>query len=85
MLRAEPYVTSLNASGHPMRFGELNVPIPAEQARWAYHNAHLMRKRFFLSDIVYFLGWFDEAWTDRVLARMDELVDRARKPEPAVV
>jgi glycerol-1-phosphate dehydrogenase [NAD(P)+] len=78
MLRAEPYVRSLNASGHPMLFNELNVPIPEDQARWAYHNAHLMRKRFFASDIVYFMGWFDEGWTDRVFARMQELVDGAR-------
>lgn len=85
MLRAEPYVRSLNASGHPMYFSELNVPISDEQARWAYHNAHLMRKRFFASDIVYFLGWFDENWTDRVFARMNELVDAARRGSPSLV
>lgn len=85
MLRVEPYVRSLNASGHPMLFDELNVPIPEDQARWAYHNAHLMRKRFFASDIVYFMGWFDEGWTDRVFARMHELVDDARKTSPTLV
>jgi glycerol-1-phosphate dehydrogenase [NAD(P)+] len=85
MLRVEPYVRSLNASGHPMLFDELNVPIPEDQARWAYHNAHLMRKRFFASDIVYFMGWFDEGWTDRVFARMHELVDDARKASPSLV
>ena len=85
MLRVEPYVRSLNASGHPMLFDELNVPIAEEQARWAYHNAHLMRKRFFASDIVYFMGWFDEGWTDRVFARMHELVDDARKASPSLV
>ena len=79
MTRVEPYVTALAKAGHPLYFEELNVPVPESQARWAYHNAHLMRKRFSSGDLIYFLGWFDEAWTDRVFARMHELVEGARK------
>ena len=78
MTRVEPYVTALEKAKHPLYFEELNVPVPESQARWAYHNAHLMRKRFSSSDLIFFLGWLDDAWTDRVFARMHELVDGAR-------
>ncbi len=65
-------------AGHPLYFEELNVPVAESQGRWAYHNAHLMRKRFSHGDLLYYLGWFDEDWTDRVFARMHELVEKAR-------
>ncbi len=78
MTRGEPYVTALEKAKHPLYFEELTVPVPESQARWAYHNAHLMRKRFSSSDLIFFLGWLDDAWTDRVFARMHELVDGAR-------
>ena len=77
--RAEPYVVALAKAGHPLYFEELNHPVPESQARWAYHNAHLMRKRFSSGDLLNFLGWFDEDWTDRVFARMHELIEAARK------
>ncbi len=77
--RAEVYVKALASAGHPLYFEELNVSVPESQARWAYHNAHLMRKRFSSGDLINFLGWFDAAWTDRVFARMHELVEGARK------
>jgi glycerol-1-phosphate dehydrogenase [NAD(P)+] len=78
-LRAEDYVEAYQAAGHPLYSEELNVPVPESQARWAYHNAHLMRKRFSHGDLLFYLGWFDESWTDRVFARMHTLVDKARK------
>ena len=77
--RVEPYVKALAKSGHPLYFEELNHPIPESQARWAYQNAFLMRKRFSSGDLLNFLGWFDGDWTDRVFARMHELVDEVRK------
>jgi len=79
IMRAEPYVKALADAGHPLSFEELNVPVPESQGRWAYHNAHLMRKRFSSGDLLFYLGWFDQAWTDRVFARMHELVDAVRK------
>lgn len=78
--RAEEYVPAYQRAGHPLYFEELNVSIPESQGRWAYHNAHLMRKRFSHGDLLYYLGWFDEAWTERVFARMHELVEKARNP-----
>lgn len=83
MTRVEPYVKALALSGHPLYFEELNIRVPESQARWAYHHAHLMRKRFSSGDLINYLGWFDEAWTDRVIARMHEVVDGVRKSRAA--
>ena len=38
-----------------------------------------MRNRFSSADLLHFLGWFDESFTDRIFARMHELADRARQ------
>lgn len=80
--RAEDFVPAYQSAGHPLYFEDLNVPLPENQGRWAYHNAHLMRKRFSHGDLLYFLGWFDEAWTDKVFARMHELIEKARVDTP---
>lgn len=76
--RVEPYVKALAKAGHPLYFEELNHPVPEIQARWAYQNAFLMRKRFSSGDLLNFLGWVNDDWTDRVFARMHELVDAER-------
>ncbi len=84
IMNAEAYVQSLESAGHPLYFEELNICVPEDQARWAYHNAHLMRKRFSSGDLLNYLGWFTPAWTDRVFARMHQLIDETRKQHAAV-
>jgi glycerol-1-phosphate dehydrogenase [NAD(P)+] len=84
IMGVEPYVRALAAARHPLLFEELNVSVPEEQGRWAYHNAHLMRKRFSSGDLLYYFGWFTEAWTDGVFARMHQLVDEARREQATV-
>jgi len=78
VMEAEPYVQALAAAGHPLIFEELNICVPEDQARWAYHNAHLMRKRFSSGDLINYLGWFTDAWTERIFARMHQLVNETR-------
>lgn len=80
ILRAEKYVASYQEAGHPLYFEELNVPVAESQARWAYQNAHLMRKRFSHADLLYYTGFWDDAWVDRIFARMHELVESVRHP-----
>jgi glycerol-1-phosphate dehydrogenase [NAD(P)+] len=79
IMEPEPYVKALAAAGHPLNFEELNICVPEDQARWAYHNAHLMRKRFSSGDLINYFGWFTEAWTERVFARMHQLIKEARE------
>jgi glycerol-1-phosphate dehydrogenase [NAD(P)+] len=76
---AEECLQALVAAGLPSRFDDLPTPIPEDQARWGFANAHLMRNRFSSADLLHFLGWFDEAFTDRVFTRMHGLVGRARQ------
>jgi glycerol-1-phosphate dehydrogenase [NAD(P)+] len=75
---AKECVEALVTAGLPLRFEELPTPIPEEQARWAFANAHLMRNRFSSADLLHFLGWFDEGFVDRVFTRMHQLTDQAR-------
>jgi glycerol-1-phosphate dehydrogenase [NAD(P)+] len=37
--------------------------------RWALENCHLMRNRFTLADLLFFLGWWDDAFVERLLER----------------
>ncbi len=79
MLKPEAVVGALAAAGHSLLFEELNVPVPEEEARWAFRNAHLMRKRFSSGDLLFYTGLFDEALTDVVFSRMHELAKGARE------
>jgi glycerol-1-phosphate dehydrogenase [NAD(P)+] len=72
----EECVEALVTAGLPLRFEELPTPIPEEQARWAFANAHLMRNRFSSADLLHFLGRLDEGFVDRVFTRMHELTGR---------
>lgn len=61
-------VAALRAAGAPVRFAELDPPVEPDLARWAVANSHLMRDRFTVAD----LGWFLGAWDhDGVAAVLD--------------
>lgn len=60
---------ALAQAGAPVRFGELNPPASPETVRWALRNCHLMRNRFTLADLLFFLGWWDDAFVERLLER----------------
>jgi glycerol-1-phosphate dehydrogenase [NAD(P)+] len=62
---------ALKESGAPARFGELDPPIPEETAFWALRHCHLMRNRFTLADLLFFIGWWDDGF-------VEGLFDRAR-------
>src|SRR5918998_4039856 len=60
---------ALQESGAPARFSELDPPVPQETARWALRNCHLMRDRFTLADLLFFFGWWDDEFVERLLDR----------------
>jgi glycerol-1-phosphate dehydrogenase [NAD(P)+] len=62
---------ALEESEASARFGELDPPVPRDTAFWALRNCHLMRDRFTLTDLLFFLGW----WNDEFV---EKLFDRAR-------
>jgi glycerol-1-phosphate dehydrogenase [NAD(P)+] len=49
---------TLTKAGAPIRFRDLDPPIPADTVRWALANCHLMRDRFSIVDLAFFL----DAW-----------------------
>ena len=60
---------ALREAGAPARFGELDPPVAPGVARWALANCHLMRNRFTLADLLFFAGWWDEGFVERILER----------------
>lgn len=60
---------ALEESGAPARFSDLDPPVPGETAFWALRNCHLMRNRFTVADLLFFLGWWDDAFVERLLER----------------
>ena len=80
---ADECVQAIGDAGLPLRWEDLPVPIPEDEARWAYANAHLMRDRLSHADLLHFVGWFDEAFVDRVFTRARELAGALRPSSPA--
>jgi glycerol-1-phosphate dehydrogenase [NAD(P)+] len=78
ILRADKYVEAYHVAGHPLLFEELNVPVLNDEAKWAYQNAHLMRKRFSHADLLFFTGRLTSEWTEEVFLEMRRLVDSIR-------
>jgi glycerol-1-phosphate dehydrogenase [NAD(P)+] len=66
-------VEALRKAGAPLRFSQLDPPIDPETARWAVANCHLMRDRFTVADLAWFLGAWTDADVDAVLAEASTL------------
>jgi glycerol-1-phosphate dehydrogenase [NAD(P)+] len=58
----------LRRADHPLSFGELEPSIPDEQARFALSNAHLIRERFVIGDLLWWLGLSGASLADDLLA-----------------
>lgn len=69
VLPPEKLGKALNDSGAPARFSELDPPIPEERALWALRNCHLMRNRFTVADLLFFIGWWDDEFVQRLFER----------------
>ena len=62
-------VEVLAAAGAPIRFSELDPAIDGDTARWAVANAHLLRSRFTILDLMVFTGGNLEDVVDDALDR----------------
>ncbi len=60
---------ALSEVGAPARFSELDPPVSPDTARWAIRNCLFMRNRFTIADLLFFLGWWDGAFVERLLDR----------------
>jgi hypothetical protein len=61
----------LRRTGHPRTFEALAPSIPREQARFALGNAHLIRERFVIGDLLWWLGLAGAGLADELLAAGD--------------
>jgi len=59
----------LEITGAPLRWSQLKPPIAEEQARFAFLNASLMRKRLTLGDLLIFMGWDRETLWQEIWPR----------------
>ena len=73
LLEPEALIDALAAAGSPVRFGELDPPVPPGTVRWALANCHLMRDRFSIVDLAWFLGAWDAGAAEDVLAEAGRL------------
>ena len=73
LLEPEALVEALAAAGAATRFCELDPPVPAGIARWALRHCHLMRDRFTVVDLAWFLGGWDSEAVEDVLAEAGRL------------
>ena len=73
LMAPEEYVKLLHQIGHPLRFEDMETPLTRNEVRWAFQNAHLMRKRFTIGDLAYLGGMFDDAVCDKIFLQFDEL------------
>jgi glycerol-1-phosphate dehydrogenase [NAD(P)+] len=69
-LLEEPAVlrAALHDSGAPARMADLAPPVDGQTTRWALANCHLMRDRFTIVDLAWFLGVWQPTDIDAVLA-----------------
>ena len=61
----------LGLAGHPRTFEALTPPIPRDEARFALGNAHLIRERFVIGDLLWWLGLVGPTLADDLLAAGD--------------
>jgi glycerol-1-phosphate dehydrogenase [NAD(P)+] len=61
----------LRRTGHPLTFEALDPPIPRDQVRFALGNAHLIRERFVIGDLLWWLGLSGASLADDLLATGD--------------
>ena len=63
----------MHQAGAPTRYFQMTPSIDPQTARWALKNCHLYRNRFTLSDLLFYLGWWNDAFIERLIARAEAL------------
>lgn len=69
----EYLVKQMHAAGAPTRYSQMTPAIDEDTARWALRDCHLYRNRFVLADLLFYLGWWNEDFINRLITRADEL------------
>ena len=67
----ERLVSALQRAQAPVRLGDLGIE--PERGRWALAHCHLMRDRFTIADLAFFMGRWEPADVDALIARVGAL------------
>ncbi len=59
---------ALGSAGAPVRLSQLDPAVDADLGRWALSNCHLMRDRFTVADLAFFMGMWDASAVDEVIS-----------------
>ena len=73
LVTAEYLTKMMHEAGCPTRYSQMTPAIDAKTGRWAVRDCHLYRNRFTLVDFLYYIGWWNDAFLDRVISRAAEL------------
>ena len=63
----------MRAAGAPTHYSQMTPSIDEKTARWALRNCHLYRNRFTLSDLLFYIGWWNDDFIERLIQRASEL------------
>jgi len=63
----------MTEAGAPKRFRDLNPSVDRDTANWAANNSCLMRNRFVITDLLFFLGWWDRDFVESLFREADGL------------
>ena len=68
LIEPSELAVALGSAGAPVHLSQLDPPVDAELARWAVANCHLMRDRFTVADLAFFMGMWDAGAVAEVLS-----------------
>ena len=68
LIEPSELAVALGSAGAPVHLSQLDPPVDAELARWALSNCHLMRDRFTVADLAFFMGMWEAGAIDDVLS-----------------
>jgi glycerol-1-phosphate dehydrogenase [NAD(P)+] len=68
LIEPSELAVALGSGGAPVHLSQLDPPVEAELARWAVANCHLMRDRFTVVDLAFFMGMWEAEAVDEVLS-----------------
>lgn len=73
LVTPEYLVQKMHEAGCPTHYSQMTPVIDAETGRWAVRDCHLYRNRFTLVDFLYYIGWWNEEFMERIIKRAAEL------------
>ena len=71
--KPEYLASCMHRAGAPCRYHELNYPVDENTVVWAVKNCHLMRSRFSVIDLLYFMGIWNDTFVKKIFAQAEAL------------